>query len=64
MSTRARTYLDWNATAPLHPAAREAMRTHLGAVIDGLLFATEEKAFAEARRVVEERRQRYARATG
>lgn len=43
-------------------AAREAMRTHLGAVIDGLLFATEEKAFAEARRVVDERRQRYARA--
>ena len=45
-------------------AARGAMRAHLAAVIDGLLFATEEKAFAEARRVVEERRQRYSRVTG
>lgn len=44
-------------------AARAAMRGHLAAVIDGLLFATEEKVFAEARRVVEERRQRYARGT-
>jgi GntR family transcriptional repressor for pyruvate dehydrogenase complex len=45
-------------------AARAAMRAHLGAVIDGLLFATEEKAVAEARRAVEERRQRYSRASG
>ena len=45
-------------------AARAAMRSHLAAVIDGLLFATEERALAEARRVVEERRQRYARTPG
>jgi GntR family transcriptional repressor for pyruvate dehydrogenase complex len=45
-------------------AARAAMRGHLGAVIDGLLFATEEKAIAEARRAVEERRQRYSRSSG
>jgi GntR family transcriptional regulator, hexuronate regulon transcriptional repressor len=44
--------------------ARAAMRAHLGAVIDGLLFATEEQAIAEARRVVEERRRRYSRAAG
>ena len=45
-------------------AARAAMRGHLAAVIEGLLFATEEKAFAETRWVVEERRQRYSWATG
>lgn len=45
-------------------AARTAMRVHLAAVIDGLLFATEEKAVAEVRRVVEERRRRYSRAPG
>lgn len=45
-------------------AARTAMRVHLAAVIDGLLFATEEKAVAEARRAVEERRRRYSQAAG
>jgi GntR family hexuronate regulon transcriptional repressor len=40
-------------------AARAAMRTHLSAVLDSLLFATEEKAVAEARRSVEAKRQRY-----
>ena len=42
--------------------ARAAMRTHLSAVLDALLFATEEKAVAAARRAVDEKRQRYARA--
>ncbi|MDB5725461.1 MAG: hypothetical protein JWQ16_2215 [Novosphingobium sp.] len=40
-------------------AARSAMRTHLSAVLDSLLFATEEKAVAEARRSVEAKRLRY-----
>ncbi len=42
-------------------AARAAMRTHLSAVLDSLLFATEEQAIAEARRALEAKRQRYAR---
>ena len=42
-------------------AARAAMRAHLSAVLDSLLFATEEQAIAEARRAVEAKRQRYAR---
>ena len=41
-------------------AARAAMRTHLSAVLDGLLFATEEAAIAEARRMVASKRARYA----
>jgi GntR family transcriptional repressor for pyruvate dehydrogenase complex len=41
-------------------AARAAMRTHLSAVLDSLLFATEEKAMAEVRRAVEAKRQRYS----
>lgn len=45
-------------------AARAAMRAHLSAVIDSLLFATEEKAIAEARRTVEAKRARYGRAVG
>ena len=45
-------------------AAREAMRAHLSAVLDSLLFATEEKAIAEARRAVQVKRDRYARLTG
>ncbi|HWW58359.1 MAG TPA: FadR/GntR family transcriptional regulator [Sphingopyxis sp.] len=44
-------------------AARAAMRTHLSAVLDSLLFATEERAIEEARRAVEAKRQRYARPT-
>ena len=40
-------------------AARAAMRTHLSAVLDSLLFATEEKAVEEARRVIEAQRARY-----
>lgn len=43
-------------------AARAAMRTHLSRVIDYLLFATEERALAEARRAVASTRQRYGRA--
>lgn len=44
-------------------AARAAMRAHLSAVLDGLLFATEERALAEARRATQAKRERYARAT-
>lgn len=44
-------------------AARAAMRTHLSAVLEGLLFATEERALAEARRATQAKRDRYARAT-
>lgn len=45
-------------------AARAAMRAHLAAVLDSLLFATEEKAIAEARQSAQAKRQRYTRATG
>ena len=41
--------------------ARTAMRAHLAAVLDSLLFATEEQAIREARLVVEAKRQRYRR---
>ena len=41
-------------------AARAAMRTHLAAVLDALLFATEERALAEARRAVQAKRDRYS----
>ena len=44
-------------------AARAAMRAHLSAVLETLLFATEEKALEEARRATQARRDRYARAT-
>lgn len=44
-------------------AARAAMRAHLSAVLDGLLFATEERALEEARRATQAQRDRYARAT-
>lgn len=44
-------------------AARAAMRAHLAAVLDSLLFATEEKAIAEARRAAHAKRERYVRAT-
>lgn len=44
-------------------AARTAMRAHLAAVLDALLFATEERAIAEARRSAEAQRARYIRAT-
>ena len=43
--------------------ARAAMRTHLAAVLDSLLFATEEKAVEEARRAVAAKRARYTEAT-
>ncbi|MFM2371824.1 MAG: hypothetical protein RIS85_1546 [Pseudomonadota bacterium] len=44
-------------------AARAAMRAHLSAVLEGLLFATEERALEEARRAIQAKRDRYARAT-
>jgi GntR family transcriptional repressor for pyruvate dehydrogenase complex len=39
------------------------MRALLSAVLDSLLFATEEKAVAQARRAVAAKRSRYAQAT-
>jgi GntR family hexuronate regulon transcriptional repressor len=45
-------------------AARAAMRAHLDHVIEYLLFATEERAIAEARATVASTRQRYQRAAG
>lgn len=44
-------------------AARAAMRVHLSAVLESLLFATEEQAIEEARRASAEKRQRYSQAT-
>lgn len=41
--------------------ARAAMRAHLRAVMDHLLFATEEQAVAEARKAAERTRNRYGR---
>jgi GntR family transcriptional regulator, hexuronate regulon transcriptional repressor len=41
--------------------ARAAMRAHLRAVLEHLLFATEEQAVAEAREAAERTRHRYAR---
>lgn len=45
-------------------AARSAMRAHLAAVLDSLLFATEEKVVAEARRAVQAKRDRYRQTGG
>jgi GntR family transcriptional regulator, hexuronate regulon transcriptional repressor len=42
------------------PSARAAMRAHLAAVLDSLLFATEEKAVEEARRAAQAKRARYS----
>ncbi len=44
-------------------AARTAMRDHLSAVLDSLLFATEAKAVEEVRLAAQAKRQRYSRAT-
>lgn len=44
-------------------AARAAMHAHLTAVLESLLFATEEKAIQAVRRAAQARRDRYARAT-
>jgi GntR family hexuronate regulon transcriptional repressor len=43
--------------------ARSAMRAHLRAVMDHLLFVTEEQAVADARKAAERTRKRYARLT-
>jgi GntR family transcriptional regulator, hexuronate regulon transcriptional repressor len=43
--------------------ARSAMRNHLSQVIDSLLFATEERQIAEARKLAQAKRDRYSRAT-
>jgi GntR family transcriptional regulator, hexuronate regulon transcriptional repressor len=43
--------------------ARAAMRTHLSAVMDHLLFALEEKAIEDARKAVRFTRERYGRST-
>lgn len=43
--------------------ARAAMRNHLAQVIDSLVFATEEREIAEARKAAQARRDRYSWAT-
>ncbi len=56
-----RTYLDWNATAPLHPAAREAMITALDCA------GNPSSPHAEGRRargIIEDARERIAAALG
>lgn len=42
--------------------ARAAMRTHLGAVIEHLLFSTEEEAIQRAKKAAQDTRARFARA--
>lgn len=50
-----------NALRDHNPAdARAAMRTHLSAVLDSLLFATEEKAIEAARSAAAAKRARYS----
>lgn len=44
-------------------AARNAMRDHLGQVLESLLFATEEQAIAAARKSASAKRERYSRLT-
>jgi len=44
--------------------ARAAMRAHLAAVLDSLLFATEERAIEEVRRAAHAKRKRYAGVLG
>lgn len=44
-------------------AARSAMRAHLAQVLESLLFATEERAVEEARRMAQAKRARYTQAT-
>jgi len=44
--------------------ARDAMRKHLSAVLDSLLFAIEERAIREARQAIQAKRNRYAHAAG
>jgi len=43
--------------------ARAAMRTHLSAVLESLLFATEEAAIAAARKIANAKRARYTQVT-
>lgn len=44
-------------------AARAAMRAHLSQVLESLLFATEERAIAEARRAMQAKRDRFTQLT-
>ncbi len=44
-------------------AARQAMRDHLGAVANHLLFAIEEQAVTDARKSVAATRERFAQST-
>lgn len=44
-------------------AARAAMRTHLSEVLESLLFATEERVIAEARRAMQAKRDRFTQLT-
>ncbi len=44
--------------------ARTAMRTHLSQVLESLLFATEERVIAEARRAMQAKRDRFSQLIG
>lgn len=44
--------------------ARAAMRTHLSQVLESLLFATEERVIAEARRAMQAKRDRFSQLIG
>jgi cysteine desulfurase len=56
-----RTYLDWNATAPLRPQARAAMAAAMDVIGNPSSVHGEGRA---ARRIVEEARERVAAAVG
>lgn len=56
-----RVYLDWNATAPLHPEARDAMLAAAGAPANASSVHAEGRA---ARRIVEDARSTIARLSG
>ena len=59
--TLARTYLDWNATAPLRPAARDAMHAALDVVGNPSSVHAEGRA---ARRLIENAREQVAALVG
>jgi cysteine desulfurase len=59
--TAERTYLDWNATAPLRPQARAAMAAAMDVIGNPSSVHSEGRA---ARRIVEEAREKVAAAVG
>lgn len=61
MTRAARTYLDYNATSPLHPVAREALVAAYGAALNPSSVHTEGRA---ARKRLEDAREQLAQAIG